>query len=237
MVLSKRQKFWLGCLGLVISFILVGNSNNVPERFVERIFKSIIVSDHSMVHYSGFILIFVTYLSLKYLNEGHEFRFIKTGFRRFIVMVIIINLFSSMWSGVVKCYKSFATDLNTIYLERDATDVKFYESEGEVFLEGDIVLYNCSDVIQTFRLKIKVPWVAKQDLNEEYYVLDEVIELYPKTQMSVTLDQLVMDDDNERFSSYTVTAFEYVLYNDESESVFRGSITDYWFDELNSQFD
>ena len=40
--LSKMQRKILCCLGLTIMFVLMGNSNNVPENFVERIFKPII---------------------------------------------------------------------------------------------------------------------------------------------------------------------------------------------------
>ncbi|MDY6228157.1 MAG: hypothetical protein SPH93_10965 [Clostridium sp.] len=54
---SKKQKKLLCYLGLLVIFILMGNSNNVPEVFAERIFKPIRPANNSQVKYKKIILI------------------------------------------------------------------------------------------------------------------------------------------------------------------------------------
>ena len=53
--LTSMQKRILCFIGLGVIFILMGNSNNSPEIFIQRIFKPI-SRNNSTFNYSGFIV-------------------------------------------------------------------------------------------------------------------------------------------------------------------------------------
>ena len=93
--LSNKQKALLCYLGLLVIFILVGNSNNIPELFIERIFESIRRSNWA-IHYSGIIVVVGMYVCLKQLNNIRENTLIKTAFRRMIVMFILFKRIASL---------------------------------------------------------------------------------------------------------------------------------------------
>ena len=124
-------------MGLLVIFILVGNSNNIPELFIERIFESIRRSNWA-IHYSGIIVVVGMYVCLKQLNNIRENTLIKTAFRRMIVMFILFNIFSGIWINIIQIYKGFSEDLNAIYLDREKTSVQM---EGEVVFNGTMDNY------------------------------------------------------------------------------------------------
>lgn len=116
--LSRRQKIIFCYLGLALMFVLMGNSNNVPEIFAERIFKPI-RGDSWRIHYSGLIVMVGIYYCLKQLNEMRKSSLIKTGFRRVIVTIVLISAFTEIWVYGIQFYKGFSKDLNSIYLDRE----------------------------------------------------------------------------------------------------------------------
>lgn len=89
--LTEKQRKVLCYVGLVIIFILLGNSNNNPTLFAERIFKPI-RGDSWSIYYSGLIVIIPFYYILKEFNKNKERKLIKTRFRRIVVVIILILL-------------------------------------------------------------------------------------------------------------------------------------------------
>lgn len=229
--LSKLQKIILCYLGLVIAFILLGNSNNVPEIFAERIFKSIRGNNWSF-NYSGLIVIVGIYYCLKILNEIKEKSLIKTTFRRIIVTIVLMNVFTGMWSYCIQFYKGFSNDLNSLYLDREKTSVDFNGSEDKITVDGTIDLKNCSNDTQKFHIKIKATSFVREDINEEYITLQNEFILYPKEEKTLFINEELKVDRVTQYSGYSCRTFEYIVFNDIDKVVFKGTLDDYQTDDL-----
>lgn len=224
--LSKIQKRILCYLGLAIIFLLMGNSNNVPDMFVEKIFKPI-SGRNWVINYAGLIIIVGIYYCLKQINEVRENSFIRTAFRRVITTIVVIYIFSSMWRYCIKFYKGFSNDLNSIYINRDKTIVNFYGSENKLTVNGTIDIVNCSNDTQRFYIKIKTPYLVKGDTNKEYITLENEIKLQKKELKTLIINEDFNFNREDKYSIYNSRAYEYILYNDKDEVIFKGTFGEY----------
>ncbi len=227
--LTSMQKRILCFIGLGAIFILMGNSNNSPEIFIQRIFKPI-SSNNSTFNYSGFIVIGGIYYCLYKLNEIKENRLIKTGFRRFIVTMLLMNFFPTVWNDCVQIYKGFYNDLNAIYLNRENTHININKSDEIITVNGQIDIKNCSNETQEFYIKIKTPSVVKEDINKSYITLAEKYVLHPKEEKTLYISQELIEKGESKYTGYNTRGFEYILFNNEDEVIFEGTISDYKFD-------
>ncbi len=232
--LSKNKKRLLCYLGILVIFLLMGNSNNNPDLFVERIFKPI-RGDSWRFSYSGLIIILGIYYCLKYLNEIKENSLIKTTFRRFITTILLMLIFHAMWSCCIKFYKGFSKDLNSIYFDREQSLVNFDKNESKVTVNGIINLKNCSNSTQNFYIKVKSPYLVKDDIKEEYITLKNEIILNAKENRTLSIDEELKFNRISDYSGYSARAYEYILFNDEDESIFKGKVEEYKFDDYGSK--
>ena len=229
--LSRMQKRILCYLVLTIMFVLMGNSNNVPEVVVERIFKSIRV-DGWRFSYAGLIVIVGIYYCLKKLNEIRENSIINRAFRRVIVTIVLMNIFSVMWVYCIQFYKGFSSDLNSIYLDREKTSVQFQGNKDELIVSGTIDIINCSNYTQKFHIKIKAPSLVKEAINEEYITLENEFEAGQKEKETLFISEELKFNRESQYSGYGSKAFEYILFNDKSEVVFKVTLEEYQTNEL-----
>lgn len=227
--LTSMQKRILCFIGLGVIFILMGNSNNSPEIFIQRIFKPI-SRDNWIFSYSGFIVIGGIYYCLYKLNEIKENRLIKTGFRRFIVTILLMNMFPAVWNDCVQIYKGFYKDLNAIYLNRENTNININKNDEIITVDGQIDIKNCSNETKEFYIKIKAPSVVKEDINKDYITLAEKYILHPKEEKTLYISQELIEKGEDKYTGYGRRGFEYMLFNNEDEVVFEGKISDYKFD-------
>lgn len=214
-------------------FVLMGNSNNVPETFVERIFKPIIGNDWRF-HYAGLIIIVGIYYCLKQFNEIRENSLINRTFKRVIGTIVLINILTVMWVYCIQFYKGFSNDLNSIYLDREKTSVQFNRDGGKFIVNGTIDIINCSNYTQKFQIKIKAPSLVKEDIKEEYITLENEFEAHPKEEETLYINEELKFDREIQYSVYGSEAFEYILFNDEGEVVFRGTLEEYQTNEVDS---
>ena len=228
--LSKKQKKLLCYLGLLVTFILMGNSNNVPEVFAERIFKPI-RGESWKFGYSGLIIIVAIYYCLKYLNEIKENSLIKTEFRRIVSTILIMYIFSAIWIYPIKVYKGFSKDLNSIYLDRENSSVSFNGTEDKVTVNGNINIKNCSNSTQKFYVKIKTPFLVKDDIKEDYITLKNEIILNGREGTTLYIDEELKYNRVFKYSGYNTKAYEYIIFNDKDEAIFKGSVDDYRLDD------
>lgn len=212
-------------------FVLMGNSNNNPSPYMERIFKPINLRE-GIFYYSLIIVVVVIYYCLKGINSEKENYFINSPLFRFIVTIILINVFIDLGGYGTKFYKSFSHNLNSIYMNRDETYVEFDYEKNKLSLNGKISILNCSDEVQEFRIKIKSPSLVKKFINKDYIVLKNKVKIYPKEKRNLHINEdfdykLKKGED----LGYSGEAFEYIIFNDENEVVFKGSISDYSMDD------
>lgn len=210
----------------------MGNSNNSPEIFIQRMFKPITGENWSF-NYAGFIVIGGIYYCLYKLNEIKENRLIKTGFRRFIVTMVIINMFPTVWDDCVQFYKGFYKDLNAIYLNRENSYMAFNKGDGTVTIGGRLEVKNCNNETQEFYIKIKTPSSVKTDIKEDYVTLPEKYIVHPKENKTVVISQELLRTDESNNSMSVINGFEYILFNDNDETIFEGIISDYKYDKYN----
>jgi len=214
-------------------FVLMGNSNNVPETFAERIFKPIVGNDWRF-HYAGLIVIVGIYYCLKQFNEVRENSLINRTFRRIVVTIVLINLFAVMWVYCIQFYKGFSNDLNSIYLDREKTSVQFHGDKDKLIVNGTIDIINCSNYAQKFQIKIKAPSLVKEDIKEEYITLENEFEAHQKEEETLLISEELKFDRETQYSGYGSKAFEYILFNDKGEVVFKGTLGEYQTNELDS---
>ena len=211
-------------------FTLMGNTNNSPDPFVQRIFKPL-RGDTWTFDYAGLIVIIGTYYCLKNLNQIKENSLTKTTFRRIVMALILLSASSNMWGYGIQLYKGFSHNLNSIYLDREQTSVRFQGNEELFKINGSIRMVNCSNEKQTFYIKIKTPSFIKDLIDEEYIVLKDEITVYPKSIEIVNFnEEIEIINEGQEQSSYSTSAFEYILFNDDDETVFKGTSNNYYFD-------
>lgn len=231
--LSKIEKRILCYLGLVMMFVLMGNSNNIADIFAERIFKPIKGNNGSVFYYSGLIVILVIYYCLKELNKIRENFLIRTTFRRIVLTIILMSTFPLMWIPCIQFYKGFSKDLNSVYLNREQTLVKFQGNEGNITVSGNIDVRNCSNDIQKFRIKVKAPSLVREDIKEDYITLGEDFKVYPKEEKTLFINEEF--NKQNKYSGYSVEGFEYIFFNEKEEVVFKGKLSEYKFDDSMSE--
>ena len=228
--LSIKQKTILCYLVLALMFMLTGNSNNNPDPFIQRIFKPI-KGENWAFYYAGLIVIIGTCYCLKYLNQIRENSFIRTTFRRIVMTLMLMDVSSNIWGFGNQIYKGFYNDLNAIYLNREKTSVQLEGNEQVINLDGVIVIKNQSHEIQTFQIKIKTPSFLRDLIQEEYILLENEVTLYPKSIDNLYLNEEInISNKGQEQSSYTTHAYEYILFNEQNEVVFKGNATDYYLD-------
>jgi hypothetical protein len=201
--------------------VLQGNSNNVKDIFVERIFKPISGNSWTL-HYAGLIVIVGIYYCLKQLNEISEKALINTSLRRAIATVVLISIFSTMWGYCIKVYKGSYKNLNSIYLDRDKTSVNVNKNNDILTVNGSIQIINCSNDIQKFYIKIKTPSFVEEDINEEYLTLKNEFIVHPKEEKRLLINEELSFDKEDKYSGYSSKVFEYILFNDKNQVAFEG---------------
>lgn len=235
MEIFKNKKLIICYIGLILMFILVGNSNNNPSTYIERIFKPITLGS-STFYYSLIIVMVIIYYCLKGINDEKEIYFINSFFSRFIATIILINTFVWLGEYSTKFYKSFSYNLNSIYMNRDETSVEVDFEENKLSLNGKISILNCSNKVQEFSIKIKSPSLIKNHINEDYIVLKNKIKIYPKEEKNLYINEKFDYSTKNQGVNSSSQAFEYILFNDDGDVIFKGSMDDYNMDYLVSKY-
>jgi len=215
--LTKKQNYIVLSLALILSFILMGNTNNNPNMFVARIFKPLSLGSGTL-YYSGIIIIFLIYYILKGFNNLKESHMTKTSFRRIVSTILILYIGQSLWVFPIKVYKSFKNDLKAIYFERDLSDLTLVRNDEELSLDGYLKLINCGDKEQSFNLKIKLNYLRKEERKEDYVTLKEEYKLMPKQEKYIQVNEEVLENKYKGF--YIDIYREIILFNEESEAIF-----------------
>ena len=235
MKIFKNKKLIICYVGLILMFILVGNSNNNPSTYIERIFKPITV-DSGTFYYSLIIVMVIIYYCLKGINDEKENYFMSSFFSRFIVTIILINAFVWLGGYSTKFYKSFYNNLNSIYMNRDETSVEVNIEENKLSLNGKISILNCSNEVQEFSIKIKSPSLIKNNINEDYILLKTKVKIYPKEERNLYINEEFDYNIKDQGVNGSCQAFEYILFNDDGEVVFEGSRDEYNTDYLDTKY-
>lgn len=218
---------------IILGLLFLGNTNNNPDIFIQRVFRPINLGG-TTIFYAGLIPMIIIYKGLKGIYICNKTEILRTRIRRIIVMIVLFSIFSNYWVIGLKTYKGFAGGLDSIYCDREglwlsACDV----NESEVRVSTMINLENCSSEDQAFSIKIKVPEEWKNYINEEeiiardlYLDSDDKIYMGKREKTDVRIEAIVKCKNStyseNTYSSRSIKNFDFILFNDEEEVMFKG---------------
>ena len=229
MNLSKKIKNVLSVILILIGISLLGNTNNNPIAFIERIFKPVKIGGGTF-YYSGIFPILLIYFGFKWMNEFGEYKLLKTRNRRIIATIIVLLFSNQLITYGVKISKSMSTDLNSIYYNRNNVNndlsLKLGNKSNEI-TTCTIELENCSEKAQEFYIKILVPeyyqeFVLQEELiaKESDFKTDKKFTLHAKEKR--VINAVFLGDMKKSDTSFAGSAneFEFLLINDKEEVKF-----------------
>lgn len=225
----KNKKLIISYITLGLVFILMGNSNNNPSTYMERIFKPIYFKN-GIFYYSTIISIMLVYYSLKNINNEKKIKYINSFLSRLIVAIIFMAVSAWLNTYTTKIYKSFSNNLNAIYMNRDETSMEFDCEKNKITVKGKISIINYSNEIQEFKIKVKTPSLVKSQIKKDYFVLSKKVKIYPRQKRDLYINEEFDYKLKENSIFYDENIFEYVLFNNKEQVIFKGSL-DYYFEE------
>lgn len=227
--LSRKIKYILSIMLVLVGVILLFNTNNNPIPLIERVLRPIKIGT-ATVYYSGIFPIMSIYYGLKGISKFGNYRLLQTGKSRIIVVIMVLICINSLNITVIKVAKSMYKNLNAIYYERKYLDnnLEFKEyNYGEEIFNCKITLENCSKETQDFFIKIQIPeflkdsvvqkeLIAKSEDSKDY----KRFVLHSKERQEINA-AFVADliDKNNKFSGSS-TEFQIELVNDKGEIKF-----------------
>lgn len=222
MNLSKKTKSILSVLLIIIGICFLGDTNNNPDAFIQRILKPVKLGS-STLYYSGFLIILWIYFSLKWMYKFGEYKLLNTTTRRILATIIIITVSSPLIISGIKIRKSMAADLNAIYYNREyandglaiATD-----NEGNKTIICTVELENCSEKEQKFYIEVLIPEQYRYIIPQKEFSSDEKFILHAKEKKVIytTFSGNISDTNNNHF--WSTKDFEFLLINDKEQVKF-----------------
>jgi hypothetical protein len=226
--LSKKTKYVLSVILILIAISLLGNTNNNPVTFIERVFKPIHIGEVTY-YYAVIIPILFIYYGLKWVNESKEYRLINTRGKRIIATIIVLLLCPNLTNYGIKLIKSTSGSLNAIYFNRDFTN-SFYanlDDKGNQIVTCRLELENCGKENQEFYIKVLIPEYYKDIYVQESLMAkesdlktDKKFVLHPKEKKVIMAD--FSGNTKEAVTNFTgsTSEFEFSLINDNEEVKF-----------------
>lgn len=222
MNLSKKAKGVLSVILILIGIGLLGNTNNNPIAFIQRIFKPLTLGQVTF-YYSGIFPILLIYYGVKWMNEFREHRLLNTGAKRIIATIIVLLFSSQLITYGIKISKSMAADLNTIYYNRDNTNNTITIKLDNISSENitcAVELENCSEKEQEFYIKVLIPENYKDFVLQKELLSNEKFILHAKEKRVIYAEFSGDIKNPQNNTSCSTNDFEFFLINDKSEVKF-----------------
>lgn len=222
MNLSKKAKNILSALLIIIGICFLGDTNNNPNAFIQRIFKPVKLGN-STFYYSGFLIILLIYFSFKWMYKFGNYKLLNTTTRRILATIIIIIVSSQLITSGIKISKSMAADLNAIYYNREYADDGLAiatDNEGNKTISCMVELENCSDKEQKFYIELLIPEQYRYLIPQKEYLSDEKFILHAKEKKVIytTFSGNTSSTNNNHF--WSTKDFEFLLINDKDQVKF-----------------
>ncbi|MGV8983174.1 hypothetical protein [Clostridium sp.] len=223
--LSKLKNLFF-VIVILCSLFLCINTNNNPYSIIERIYKPINFGAGT-IHYAGIIIILAVYFSINEIYKNSQSKLLNTRFRRIIVLVLIMDISTNNIATVIKEYKGFSTNLNSIYCNRENMSLTTNPVvDGMVTVVCNLELENCSSKIQKFYVNTTAPGYLEGKIKEE--VLAVGVEengngqfiLHGKEKRNIQITYLVKDISGQVNWSFNTSYYEFSLYNNNQETKF-----------------
>ncbi len=214
----KMESMAYGAL-VLFALLLMINTNNNPNALIQRVFKPIHFGN-STLYYAALFPLLIIYYSLKGIYRRNNYSFLDTGFRRILIIIVLCSIFSSFSQSGIKLYKSFSSDLNSIYCYRSSMSLSIETVEDKRRIVCKLELENCSSKDREFYVKVNVPSYLKE-IKEKILINEEtVLALHARERrkLEVIFDESLVNSGSLAFSG--VNSFEFSLNNDSQEVKF-----------------
>ncbi|MBE6023030.1 MAG: hypothetical protein E7231_07330 [Cellulosilyticum sp.] len=151
------------CLGLLLIIgILLGNTNHNPTSFLLRIIPPF-KQGNGEFYYANLVILIVIPFILFDLYKSTNWRFLDSIIKRFVATIVFLCVCGYMNQWGIQFYKSFQSDLDAIYLEREEMGITYNwrckEKDGKAYTIYNggayITLKNCSKKVpQSFKVQL-----------------------------------------------------------------------------------
>jgi hypothetical protein len=219
---------------IIFGLLILGNTNNNPDTFIQRIFKPIRFGDGVAIFYAALIPMIIICKGLKGIYDHRKIQMLDTRTKRIITMIVLLIIFSNCWDYGLKAYKGLAGGLNSIYCDRDNIWLHAEEiNENQVRLTTIINLENCGFKDQEFYMKIKIPREWKDYIDEEEIIFMEIhrstndkIYMNKRERTGVRVEAMATCRNStynkNSYSTRTIGNFDFILFNEDEEVMFIG---------------
>jgi len=220
--LRQRIKSLSFVILIFIGIVLLINTNNNPNAIIQGIFRPIYIGT-GRIYYAGIIPLLLVYYSLKQLYKQNNYTFLNTCFKRIIILILILSIIPTCSQHGLKIYKSFYSDLNSIYCYRNNMNLSSQAEENKPQVMCTLELQNCSSEKVEFYVKVNVPRYFKEVKEFTLVNTDTVFVLnaHERRQFEITFVEGNVNNISTTFSS--INDFGFSLYNDAQEVKFTQS--------------
>lgn len=167
---NDKMKGCISLLMIIVGVLSIGNTNNNPVPFIDRVFRPIRFGNGGVLFLSGFIIIILIYNGVKGLGRywGNKLSFFHK--HPIIITIIIIMLIPNVTLNNIKIYKSLSRGLNSIYCYREEKYLRLnITEEGIAQLNGMIKLKNYSSKPRKFYIKLHIPEFMGKYISEKEF--------------------------------------------------------------------
>lgn len=225
---SRKFKSILSFILILIGIILMGNTNNNPIAFIERIFKPIRIGKGTL-YYSAIFSILLIYFGFKWMYEFGEYKALNTKNKRILATFLVLFFSSQVTTHGIKIIKSMSTDLSSIYYNRsNISDLSLnLNNKSNEIIACTIELENCSEKTQEFYIKVLIPkdykeFIVQNELiaKESDLKIDKKFILRGKQKS--TIKAVFLGNIKKPHTNFqgSVSDFEFLLINDKEEVKF-----------------
>lgn len=224
-----KKKQIIAPILIVVGMVLLGNTNNNPISFIERILIPIEIGSGTL-YYANLFSILLIYYGLKGIYQNKGYSFLKTRGRRILATMLVLLLSMQLSNYGIKLHKSTTDDLNSIYYHRDKNSdgLKLEQKEdGKIIITCSIELENCSSNPQTFYMNLIIPEFFQESIVQKELIAIE--DNSGKTEKFILhgkerkrIDAVFSGKGKNKDSAFngSSTRFEFSLFNDEQKVEF-----------------
>ena len=228
-VFFTKKKQVIAPILIILGMVLLGNTNNNPVSFVERILIPIEIGSGTL-YYANVFSILLIYYGLKGIYQHKGYSLLETRGRRILATILVLFLGIQLSNYGIKLYKSTTDDLNSIYYHRDKNSdgLKVEQKEdGKIIATCSIELENCSSSPQTFYINLMIPEFFQESIVQKDLLAIEdnsgkpmKFILHGKERKRINAVFSGKGKNKDSAFNGSSTRFQFLLFNDEQKVEF-----------------
>ncbi|MCC5911297.1 MAG: hypothetical protein JJT76_12745 [Clostridiaceae bacterium] len=227
--MKDKKEFLKGLILIALGLILGISSNANPVPLIERVLIPLAIG-RGALHYAGLIVIIVYYIGFKkiFTAFGKDFVSGKAKILLLVIVMFAMSAIGGVYHFVEQTYMSFQDDIGAVYVDRDNSTMRFRElEEGIVEVNAMLLMENNSNEAVKTHIKIIIPAFIKESIVEEEVVIKDengeikTFSIPSRSEERLFIDFHVQPEEPGEFGGAEVKGFEFILFDEEGEIVFK----------------